>query len=360
MFERRSRLSRRHFVGGTIATVLAGCTGAQNATTTSSTERADVTQSSDSTTNSTTRGTTEDTTTEAEEKTTEVELAGLNSWVPKPALMNERDYYLISDVVFWNFERIRPFKDSLHPEFYGRITEVPHADQIGLSPSDVDARIDVASQSARVYLGQFDTETITSTLTQNGLTKNQDIGSFELFIPGETGYQHVVGVGEDAVVVGEGVSIEMANDDRSSQIAPKTAAVQVIDAHRTKRGTYADASESFRSLTETAKSFDIGTVRTFERVSTPTPEQLKFTGCVGIADGSRFSRPKSEYVITFLFSKSNEAVVEPIRKQFQQKSGFDEYDDVSYSTDGSAVTVRARMENERFDNYLPGDPEDRD
>ena len=179
-------------------------------------------------------------------------------------------------------------------------------------------------------------------------------------MPGETGYQHVVGVNEDAVVVGKGVSIEMANDDRSSQIAPKTAAVQVIDAHRTKRGTYADASESFRSLTETAKSFDVGSVRTFERVSTPTPEQLKFTGCVGIADGSKFSRPKSEYVVTFLFSNSNEVVVEPIRKQFQQKPGLNEYDDVSYSTDGSAVTVIARMENERFDGYLPGDPEDRD
>lgn len=350
----RSRLSRRQFVGGTIGTVLAGCTGTETPETSDGAE-------GDSASDATASRTTEETGTETEESTTEVESSGLGGWVPRPALMNEREYYLTSDVVFWNLGRIRSFEDALHPEFYDRITRVPDAPLLGLSPSAVDERIDVASQSTRVYRGAFETDTISSTLVEGGHAKDRDIGSFELFVPGEAGSRYVVGVSEDAIVVGTGASIEMAgDDDRTSEISPETAAVEVIDAHQSVEGTYPDASEPFRFLAESAESLAAGTVRTFERVSTSAPDELEFAGCVGIADGFEFSRPESEYVVTFLFSDSSEVVVEPIEEQFEQQPGLDEYDDVSHATDGSTVTLRAGMANERFDGYLPGDPDERE
>lgn len=345
-----SRLSRRHFVGGTIGTVLAGCTGSQTPETSGNADR-----------NSSRDTTASNTTEETEESTTEIEPSALGRWVPRPTSMNEREYYLISDVVFWDFERIRSFEDALHPNFYDRITQVPDAARIGLSPSDVDERIDVGSQSTRIYRGQFETGTITSTLVEGGHVQDRDIGSFELFVPDEDSSRYVVGVNEDAVVVGKGVSIEMAgDDDRTSQISPKTATVQVIEAHQSNDERYTDVSEPFRFLSEAAKAFDSGTIYTFERISTPEPESMKFTGCVGIVDGFEFSRPKSAYVVTFLFSDSSEVVVEPIKEQFERQSGLNEYDDVSLTTDGSVVTARAKMANERFDGYLPGDPDERE
>lgn len=261
--------------------------------------------------------------------------------------------------MFWNFGRTRRFEDALHPEFYDRVTGVPDADALGLSPSSVDARVDVASQSARVYLGSFEKGDVGSSLTENGLTKDGELGSFRLFTPGESGYPRPVAVGEDAVVVGKSASIHMANDDRSSEVAPRAAAVETVDAHRTGDGRYADASEPVRTLTEVARAYDSGTVDTFERVSTPDPGNLRFRGCVGTAYGFELSRPKSTFVATFLFGDPSETAVDSIREQFEQKQGLNEYDDVSYETDGRTVTARAKMKNERFDGYLPGDPADR-
>lgn len=376
MSGRRSSLTRRHFVGGALAAMLAGCTGtddsettrttggpgetaqAPRATTTAgrTTEATDATAAPDETTDSTPETTPDE---GGQTTTTEARSLALEEWIPRPALTSGKRYYLISDVVFWNLGRIRRFEDALHPEFYNRITQLPDADALGVSPSSVDARIDVASQSARIYLGSFEREAVAEALAESGLAKDRELGEFDLFVPGETGYQSHVAVGENAVVVGEGAGIRMANDSRSSDIGPRNAAVETVDAHRTGEGRYADASEPVRRLTEVASAYDSGTVRTFERVSTPEPENLRFTGCVGNADGFEFSRPKSTFVVTFLYSDPEEAVVDPIREQFEQKPGLNEFDDVSYETDGRTVTVRARMENERFDGYLPGDPADR-
>ncbi|WP_458207538.1 hypothetical protein [Haladaptatus sp. NG-SE-30] len=284
---------------------------------------------------------------------------GIDSWVPEPTSMNGRKHYLISDVIVWNLERIRPFEDALHPEFYNRLSSVPDASILDISPSAIDARIDVADQSARIYLGQFEPETVASTATQKGLTKLRDVGPFEIFTPSETGYQHIIGVSEDAVVVGTGAGIQMAGgDDRTSQIDSKTATMEVIDAHQ-NGGAYVDTNDAFRTLTKTIRSLSAEPIKTFERVSTPKPETLRFTGCLGIAYGFALSRPKSEYVTTFLFSDPSEAVTDPIQSQFERKPGLNEYDDISYTTDGSTVTVRARMVNDRFDGFLPGDPADR-
>lgn len=372
MSERRSRLTRRHFVGGTLAAVLAGCTGTERTDRTGTTAETTGTSPTAEGTTTAARTTdapsTSDETTESTADTSSDSDAGpasdgrslaLDTWIPRPALTSGRDYYLLSDVVFWNFRRIRQFGDALHPEFYDRITQVPDADVLGVSPSSVDARVDVASQSARTYLGTFETGAIADALTENGLTEDRQVGSFRLFKPGKTGYQRPVAVGEDAVVVGKGAGIQMANDDRSSDIAPETVVLEAVDVHRTGEGRYADASESVRTLTEVATELDGGTVRTYERVSTPDPENLQFTGCVGTADGYALARPKSTYAATFLFSDPSEAVVDPIREQFETRAGLNEFDDVSYETDGRTVTARARMKNERFDGYLPGDPSDR-
>ena len=320
----RPRVSRRHFVGSTIAAALAGCTGAD------------------------------------EGASTETEPIALDTWVPEPESTNGREYYLTSDVILWNLRRIRPFEDALHPEFYDRITKTPDADRLGLEPSDIDARIDVASQSARVYLGQFETETAANTLEQRGYSKDREMGSFELFVSDSKQVSGVFGIGDGEIVVGKGAEIRMAGDDnRSSQITPRTAAEQVVEARRSENHRYANASETFGRLAETVMSAHSGTVRTFEPVSTPEPAEMTFTGCVGIADTFEFSRPKSTWAIRFLFTDPSRANVDPIRDQFEQKQGTSEYDDVSYASDGSTVTVKARMRNERFDGWLPGDPADR-
>ena len=287
-------------------------------------------------------------------------LPALGNWVPKPESTNGRKHYLLSDAVFWNLDRIRSFEDALHPAFYDRLARVSDADHLGISPTDVDVQIEVASESASIYLGQFQTESITEALEQNGHTKDRNMGSFDIYVPGEYGYQRIVGVGDGTIVVGKGAGIQMAgDDDRTSQISPETVLENVIGAHRNDAERYAKTSEAFRNLTKSVQSFAAGTVRTFERVSTSTPEQLEFAGCVGTVDGFELSRPKSTYVLAFLFSDPSEAVVGPVEEQLERMSWLNEYDDVEYAVDGSTVTVQAKMANERFDGYLPGDPDDR-
>lgn len=284
----------------------------------------------------------------------------LDAWVPRPASLNGRDRYLLSDVVFWDHERIRSFEAALHPEFYGRITAVPATDLLGVSPADIDARIDVASQSASVYRGGFDPAAVASRLEQEGYTADRRIGSFDVFAPGDTGHERVVAVGESAVVVGEGASIQMAGeDDRSSEIDERAAAEGVVEARQGRGPRYADDSEAFRTLASSVRPLAVGTVATFDRVSSPTPEQLKFTGCVGVALGYELSRPASTLVMTFLFDDPGEAVVDPIRTQFGRQPGLKEYDDATFERDGSTVTARARMRNDRFDGHLAGGPGDR-
>lgn len=273
--------------------------------------------------------------------------------------MNGRPHCLVSDVVFWNLERIRAFEDALHPAFFERISTIPEGDRRVLPASKVDARIDVCSQSASAYVGRFGAETVTSTLERKGLAPEREIGGFEVFAPGAEGYQRPVAVRDGVAVVGKGSSIRMADDDRSAEIDPGTAVARVVDVYGGDRDGYAAESEVFRSLSEPAGSLAAGTVRTFERVTSPEPENLRFAGLVGSADGFEFGRPTSAYVVEFRFGDPDEAVVEPVERQFQRRPGLDEFDDVSFAVDGDTVTARATMATGRFDGYLPGDPDDR-
>lgn len=284
----------------------------------------------------------------------------LEAWVPAPNPVNGKDHYLTSDVVFWDFANVRQFEDELHPAFYDRITQTKAVERLDVSPADVKMRLDVASQSATVYRGQFDPAAVESYLVdQNGFSVGREVGDFSVLVPGESGYQNVVGVGEDAVIVADGASIEMANDDRSSRIEPRTVLSETIDARRGEGRAYADERDAFGTLAEAVRGFSTGLVKTFDPVPKTERGSLQIAGATGIAHGARLGRPKSEYVFVLAFEDSSAVAVEPVEEFVAQHPGMSEYDEVSYSTDGPTLTVSASMENDRFDGYLPGNPGDR-
>lgn len=283
----------------------------------------------------------------------------LKAWVPAPNPVNGKDHYLTSDVVFWDFANVRQFEDELHPAFYDQITQTKAVERLGVSPADVETRIDVASQSATVYRGRFDPAEVESALVdQDGFTVGETIGEFSVLIPDDSGYQNVVGVGEDAVIVADGASIEMANDDRSSRIEPRTVLSETIDARRGDGRAYADERDEFSTLAEAVRGFSTGLVKTFHPVEKTERGSLQVAGTTGIAHGARLGRPESEYAFVLAFEDADAVSVDPAEEFVAQHPGMSEYDDVSYSVDGATLTVSAHMENDRFDGYLSGDPSD--
>lgn len=285
----------------------------------------------------------------------------LRRWVPSPEPVNGRGRYLVSDLVFWDFATIRRFEDELHPAFYDRITSVRDAELLNVDPANVTERIDVASQSARVYRGQFDTDEVQSYLVgSDGYTVNRVVGNFAVLGPDGTASPKVVGVGEDAVIVADGASIEMAgDDDRSSEIEPRTVLAEVIDARRGEGRRYAEQSGTFRTLVDRARDLSAGTVETVDPVPETEPGSLRIAGKTGVAHGARLGRPKSEYVLVLAFEDSSEVAVDPVKEFVDRHDGMSEHDDVTYATDGATLTVTAATENDRFDGFLPGDPGDR-
>lgn len=279
-------------------------------------------------------------------------------WVPSPGETNGGKGYATNDVVFWDVERIRDFEADLHPSFYDRLSSVAETFVPAVSPSSVSSVVSVADESATVYRGSFDTNAVGSALEDDGFSVGQELGAFDVYLPSDAQSPFVVGVGESAVVVGEGADIQTTSG-QTSNIDERTAVVETVTARRDADARYGESNGTFRTLADESAGFDGGELYTHERVSDPAPENLQFEGAVGAATGMQFDRPKSTFALVFAFSDASEAVVDPVASAFEELPGTRQFENPSSETDGRVVTVTAEMENSRFDGYLPGDPGDR-
>lgn len=279
-------------------------------------------------------------------------------WVPSPDETNGRERYATNDVVFWDVERVRDFEADLHPSFYDRLSSVAETFVPAVSPSSVSSVVSVADESATVYRGSFDTTAVGSALEDDGFSVERELGAFDVYLPSDAQSPFVVGVGESAVVVGEGADIQTTSGE-TSNIDERTAVVETVTARRDADARFGESNGTFRTLADESADFDGGEIYTHERVSDPAPESLQFEGAVGAAIGTRFGRPKSAFLVLFAFSDASEAVIDPVASAFEALPGTRQFENPSYETDGRVVAVTAEMENSRFDGHLPGNPGDR-
>jgi len=268
-------------------------------------------------------------------------------WLPAPEPFQGDEQYTVNyhDLAGFRDHRESMAKDPFNEAM--QFIEDPES-TLEVEPPAIEEVIQVGTRGTEVVLGEFDTGTITSGLSERRFENRDTYGGYDLYLR--------QGQDETAVAVGSEATLicrPSAGND------PLAVARMLVDTVAGDMERYVEVNDDFWLAMESLQDVTRAGGQVTDPPDDPDPATGNFAGNTAFAFGFTVGESTTSTRFNLVFENASQADVDDVRTWTEEGlPGLEQYEDYSVDRTGRLVSITGTIATGRFDFLDAGDPDE--